>query len=481
VSYTALSDGGSAAIALTQGWVIKTTGSGLATLGPGPMKGQTRSLEGNATVGPFDYAVSVYLTGRQSLSYEAADSAAYALALQTLAPGAGSIPFATAVPFTTRFAYMAQQTVSSVLAFTVNSAGAAEGASCTVDLIADGTNFPTFTGFREWDGSSGYVNSLNVRNCVTFFVRGGIYYYSINQQSGAAADQVAATAVTMSGPTSGTVSVASSNFTVGANGTITGTVTVTPAATGGGTFSPTSVAISSGTPTATFSYTPASTGAKTISVTNNGGLSNPSSIAFTSNAAGYSLLAHGSGVQTTAAINTTGADFIVVGIAADVGRTLSDNKGNTWTALTASSSAGPGLSTAKLFYCKSPTVGTGHTFTASIGYATVFAAAFSGSGATPFSAEIGNTTASATSLAAGSITPAQNNSLVIALLTEGPTLASPAISTGFTVSDSIAGVSGTAYGGVLVYELQSTATARNATWTWATGAEEAATRVAVFK
>lgn len=96
----------------------------------------------------------------------------------------------------------------------------------------------------------------------------------------------AATAVTMSGPSSGTVSLASTNFTIGANGTITGTVIVTPSdAANGGTFTPTTVSISSGTPTATFTYTPASTGTKTISVTNNGGLSNPTNISYTSNAA----------------------------------------------------------------------------------------------------------------------------------------------------------------------------------------------------
>lgn len=96
----------------------------------------------------------------------------------------------------------------------------------------------------------------------------------------------AATAVTMSGPSSGTVSVASTNFTIGANGTITGTVVVTPSdAANGGTFTPTTVSISSGTPTATFTYTPASTGVKTISITNNGGLTNPSNISYTSNAA----------------------------------------------------------------------------------------------------------------------------------------------------------------------------------------------------
>lgn len=92
----------------------------------------------------------------------------------------------------------------------------------------------------------------------------------------------AATAVTMSGPSSGVVSVASTNFTVGADGTITGTVVVTPSdSSGGGTFTPSSVSISSGSPTGTFTYTPGSTGSKTISVTNNGSLSNPSNITYT--------------------------------------------------------------------------------------------------------------------------------------------------------------------------------------------------------
>lgn len=96
-----------------------------------------------------------------------------------------------------------------------------------------------------------------------------------------------ATAVTLTGPTSGTNGVASSNFTVGADGAITGDVVVTPSDGGdGGTFTPTTVTINSGSPTGTFTYTPASTGAKTISVTNDGGLANPSSISYTSNAPG---------------------------------------------------------------------------------------------------------------------------------------------------------------------------------------------------
>ncbi len=93
----------------------------------------------------------------------------------------------------------------------------------------------------------------------------------------------AATAITLTGPGSGTVGSPSTNFTVGANGTITGTITVTPSDGGdGGTFSPTSVAISAASPNATFTYTAANPGSPTatVNVTNNGGLTNPAGIAY---------------------------------------------------------------------------------------------------------------------------------------------------------------------------------------------------------
>lgn len=99
---------------------------------------------------------------------------------------------------------------------------------------------------------------------------------------------VPATGVTMSGPSGGVISVASTNFTLGvtpAGGTITGTVVVTPSDGGaGGTFTPTTRSLTTAAPTGTFTYTPASTGAKTISVTNSGGLTNPASITYTATA-----------------------------------------------------------------------------------------------------------------------------------------------------------------------------------------------------
>ena len=91
---------------------------------------------------------------------------------------------------------------------------------------------------------------------------------------------------TLSGPSSGTVGVASTNFTVSLTAaglmSVTGTLAVTPnSGGGGGTFTPTTVNLTPGSPSATFTYTPAATGAKNISVPNNGGLINPRSLPYT--------------------------------------------------------------------------------------------------------------------------------------------------------------------------------------------------------
>jgi len=97
---------------------------------------------------------------------------------------------------------------------------------------------------------------------------------------------VPATSYTLTGPSSGTVNVASTDFTVEANGE--STATVTPHSTGAGSFTPSSITFDgSSDPIATFTYTPTSTTGSphTISVTNDSGLTDPSSIAYTVNAA----------------------------------------------------------------------------------------------------------------------------------------------------------------------------------------------------
>jgi hypothetical protein len=127
----------------------------------------------------------------------------------------------------------------------------------------------------------------------------------------------AATAITLTGPSSGTVGSPSTNFTVGANGTITGTITVTPSDGGdGGSFSPTSLAISSGTPTATFTYAAANAGSPTatINVTNSGGLSNPAGIAYSATvpAATSMTIALKQSGGTTAAAGITGIRGVIL-------------------------------------------------------------------------------------------------------------------------------------------------------------------------
>lgn len=92
----------------------------------------------------------------------------------------------------------------------------------------------------------------------------------------------AATAITLTGPSGGQVGVASAAFTVGANGAISGSHTVTPSDGGaGGSFSPANVTISAGTPTATFTYTPSTVGARTISAADADGYTAPSSLTYT--------------------------------------------------------------------------------------------------------------------------------------------------------------------------------------------------------
>ncbi len=92
-----------------------------------------------------------------------------------------------------------------------------------------------------------------------------------------------ATAITLTGPSSGYAGKPSTNFTVSSDGAVTGTVVVTPSDGGaGGTFTPSSVnVLFSGS--ATFTYRPALTRSTpvTISVTNNGGLTNPAPITYT--------------------------------------------------------------------------------------------------------------------------------------------------------------------------------------------------------
>lgn len=165
-----------------------------------------------------------------------------------------------------------------------------------------------------------------------------------------------ATALTLTGPTTGTVGTASSNFTVAANGSLSANVTVTPSSGGGGgTFSPATLTLTSAATSGTFTYTATTTGAKTISVTNSGSLANPSAVTFTASAAGDTTPPTLTGAITIGTVTSTsiamswpaGADNVAVTsyeVSKDSGATWIDTSGTglsyIFTGLAASTSYG---------------------------------------------------------------------------------------------------------------------------------------------
>jgi hypothetical protein len=110
---------------------------------------------------------------------------------------------------------------------------------------------------------------------------------SLLTDPGALAFTAVATTYLLTGPSTGPTGVASTNFTVSlpVGGVVVATVIVTPTdalpTLSAGTFTPTSVNLTTGAPSATFTYTPLAIGAKTISVTNNRGLTNPANLTYT--------------------------------------------------------------------------------------------------------------------------------------------------------------------------------------------------------
>jgi hypothetical protein len=201
----------------------------------------------------------------------------------------------------------------------------------------------------------------------------------------------------------------------------------------------------------------------------------------------YSLLAHtfklpsgGSVVGiTTAAIDTSGADLIILSVNGYKGyvndsTVPTDSASNTWTALT--SKAGGTVSYVRLWYCHAPTTSGTHTFSWNTGSNTaggLAVAAFSGSAAVPFDVQNGAVNSSSLTIQPGSITPSEGNCLVVsAVCTTDDMTGAPAVDSSLSLSSSptMSGPwsSGNTEGMGLGYLVQVGAAAINPTWT-ATG------------
>lgn len=183
---------------------------------------------------------------------------------------------------------------------------------------------------------------------------------------------------------------------------------------------------------------------------------------------------------TSDAIDTTGANLIVLHVSSADANTVTDSKSNTWTALTSKTSGSGNIG--RLYYCVNPTVGSGHTFSVTSIVPTISVLAFSGvKTSSPFDVENGSSCDSTGSCATGSITPSEDNELVVTGMSMGGAEFTDYVAdSGFTNLTYVPVVGGAHFGGGFAYKIQTTAVAVNPTWSGTSPAWFAVT-IASFK
>lgn len=96
-----------------------------------------------------------------------------------------SVPFSTSIPMD-GWREMAQHSIAGETVFTPIGTGARNFASCSVALVANGSNTPSFASFREWSGSDVWDNTAGAVNYVTFFRMNGVGFVTIGHDDSSA-------------------------------------------------------------------------------------------------------------------------------------------------------------------------------------------------------------------------------------------------------------------------------------------------------
>lgn len=190
---------------------------------------------------------------------------------------------------------------------------------------------------------------------------------------------------------------------------------------------------------------------------------------------------------TTGAVDTTGATGLVLIASTYAGGgavdSISDSKGNTWTALTPQATSFPRVT---IYYSIPTSVGSGHTFTNTVtaGFPSLAVYALAGTHATTFydSVQSGanSNSGAATSLQPGSVTPSQANCIVITGFGNDPGAGSLAIDSSFSTPLVTTYLAANHEGVGAAYIIQTSASAVNPTWSWSGGARASAP-IAVFR
>ena len=193
----------------------------------------------------------------------------------------------------------------------------------------------------------------------------------------------------------------------------------------------------------------------------------------------------------TTAIDTTTADLIVVvrSFYQAVGTpNLSDSAGCTWTNLMAYSSTNTRVIISYCSQFSGLVTSASHTFVATTAatatYPSISVIVLSGAktSADPFDSgkDAGANTSGATSLAPGSLTPSEDNCLLVTGIAAGNGSGAPGGVTGYTIDQSFDFVTtGGGRSGGIAHLIQTTAGASNPSWTFSS--DEAAAALAVFK
>lgn len=184
---------------------------------------------------------------------------------------------------------------------------------------------------------------------------------------------------------------------------------------------------------------------------------------------------------TTTGIDTRGANLLVAAVGSSNGvtaGTFTDNASNAWTAATAYND---GTRRVQLYYCLTPVVKSGHTFTSAASGDTVSVLALHSRCGFLFDKIAGATFATVASGQPGSVTPTLDGSILItAVTTQTPNTSAQAINSGFSAPVGTVGVNGQHVNSAIAWKDQNIAAAVNPTWSW-TGNFSGATTQLVFK
>lgn len=186
----------------------------------------------------------------------------------------------------------------------------------------------------------------------------------------------------------------------------------------------------------------------------------------------------GGATAVTPAIDTTGADLLIALVATwhfASGVAVSDSKGNIWTPVVNQTQ---GLEVrVSMFRCRPTVVGSGHTLTftpVEPVFPTVHFLAFSCAGVAKPTDQTSGAGANAGSLAAGSITPSDDDALVIAAAANANVGGGFSIDGGFTIAEQTSCAGGQHYGLGTAYLIQTAPAAANPSWTFSGAANASA-------